>query len=166
MANWILSASYALHMIATVLWVGGLVFQAVFLLPLFTKPALDVSTRNNITLLQARFLPLAWLSLAVLLGTGLTQMAAHPQYEGLLAIQNRWSIAILAKHLSIVPMVAITAFQSLFLHPTLQREQLRAKSNPEQAVPKEALFTEKRLIVFNVILSMLVIILTAIARTS
>jgi uncharacterized membrane protein len=166
MGNWILSASYTLHMLATVLWVGGLVFQAIFLLPLLTKPSLDASSSRSISLMQTRFLPLAWLSLAVLFGTGLTQMTAHPQYEGLLAIQNRWSIAILVKHLSILPMVAITAFQSLILHPRLQRELLRSKSNPERGKHQATITAEKRLVTVNVFFSVLVLILTAIARTS
>lgn len=166
MQDWILTVSYALHMIATVLWVGGLVFQAIFLLPFLTKEALDENSRSGLMLLQTRFQPLAWLSLAVLLGTGLTQMAAHPQYEGLLAVQNRWSLAILAKHLSILPMLAITAFQSLVLHPQLQREMLRSTRSGSPPQTLAPLLRERQLILANTGLSVIVLILTAIARTS
>ena len=166
MPDWILSSSYALHMIATVLWIGGLVFQALYLLPILTRPALDEQARKTLSLLQTRFHPIAWLSLAVLLATGLTQMTAHPQYEGLLAIQNRWSIAMLAKHLSILPMAGLTAFQSFFLHPRLQRELLKAAHKQTAAQMIAVLAEERRLVVLNVILSGLVLILTAIARTS
>ncbi len=166
MQDWILSISYALHMSATVLWIGGLIFQAIFLLPFLTRESLDGNARNGLTLLQTRFQPLAWLSLAVLLGTGLTQMSAHPQYEGLLAVQNRWSIAILAKHLSILPMLGITTFQSFVLHPRLQREMLRSKhlaSAPQTLAP---LRREKQIVIVNAVLSIVVLIFTAIARTS
>lgn len=166
MPDWILSASYALHMIATVLWVGGLVFQAFYLLPILTRPDLDQQSLKTLSILPARFQPIAWLSLAVLLGTGLTQMTAHPQYEGLLAIQNRWSIAMLAKHLSILPMAAITAFQSFFLHPRLKRELLKAARKQTSPDTSAVLAEDKRLVILNVILSGLVLILTAIARTS
>jgi uncharacterized membrane protein len=164
---WLLSASYALHMLATVLWVGGLTFQSFFLLPLLTRESIDDSVlHNKLVRLQTRFQPIAWLSLAVLLGTGLTQMAAHPQYEGLLALRNRWSVAIFAKHLAILPMLGITAFQSFFLHPGLQRELLKKKNQDTQPHETVGLSAEQRLVLVNVVLSVLVLTLTAIARTS
>jgi uncharacterized membrane protein len=154
-------------MLATVLWVGGLIFQSLFLLPLLTREWIrDNILQIKLIKLVTRFQPLAWLSLAVLLGTGLTQMAAHPRYEGLLALTNRWSIAIFIKHLSILPMLAITAFQSFLLHPGLQRDLLKQKSMESDAEEPGKLQTEQRLVVVNVILSVLVLTLTAIARTS
>jgi uncharacterized membrane protein len=164
--DWILSASYTLHMLATVLWIGGLVFQAVFMLPFLTRKSLDENARSGLTLIQTRFQPLAWLSLAILLGTGLTQMTVHPQYEGLLAVENRWSLAILAKHLSILPMVGINAFQSFVLHPRLQREMLRSKRSGSSPQTRSHLLREKQLVLANSVLSVIVLTLTAIARTS
>ena len=38
-----------------------------------------------------------WLSLAVLVGTGMFQMSASPSYRGFLAINNPWSIALDSK---------------------------------------------------------------------
>jgi putative copper export protein len=166
MPGWILTISYALHMLATVLWIGGLLFQALFLLPLLSQEPLKTKTSLNLTLLQTRFQPLAWLSLAVLFGTGLTQMAAHPQYEGLLAIRNQWSIALFAKHLSILPMLAITAFQSFVLHPRLERDMLKASRPSFQSNSSTTLRTEKRLIAVNTLFSIVILVLTALARTS
>lgn len=167
MPAWLLSVSYALHMLATVLWVGGLIFQSLFLLPLLTRGSIrDSKLQIKLIKLLTRFQPLAWLSLAVLLGTGLTQMAAHPRYEGLLALTNRWSIAIFIKHLMILPMLGITAFQSFLLHPSLQRELLKKKSLETNAGDPGELRIEQRLVAVNVILSVLVLTLTAIARTS
>ncbi|MDF1499071.1 MAG: CopD family protein [Anaerolineales bacterium] len=166
MPDWVLTTSYALHMLATVLWIGGLIFQALFLLPLLTQDPLDTTAKNNLSMLQTRFQPLAWLSLAVLFGTGLTQMAAHPQYEGLLTVQNRWSLAILAKHLSILPMLAVTGFQSFVLHPRLQRELLRSRSAGAGPILLRSLRSERRLVVLNAFFSIAVLIFTAFARTS
>jgi uncharacterized membrane protein len=166
MPDWILSVAYTLHMLATVLWVGGLVFQSLFLLPMLTSNSLEFGARDKLTFLQTRFQPIAWLCLAILFGTGLTQMTGHPQYEGLLAIQNRWSVAILIKHLSIVPMLGITAFQSFFLHPGLQRELLKAKHADTSHGASKALRTERQLVMTNVLFSIIVLALTAIARTS
>src|SRR5436190_9397084 len=40
-----------------------------------------------------RFNPLAWISLAVLVASGLTQMSASKNYQGLLRIANPWAAA-------------------------------------------------------------------------
>lgn len=164
--DWILTASYFLHMLATALWVGGILFKAFILLPLISRKPSNGSEATSLLMLQSRFQPIVWLSLAILLGTGLTQMTAHPQYEGLLAVGNRWSVAIFVKHLSIVPMVVITAFQSFVLHPRLQRMQLRyTRSDPHPAAGG-AVHNERRLILTNALLSFVVLVFTALARTS
>lgn len=166
MPDWVLTSSYALHMLATVIWVGGLIFQALFLLPLLARNSLDRITAKNITTLLTRFQPVAWLSLAVLFGTGLTQMSRHPHYGGLLSVQNRWSLAIFAKHLAILPMLAITGFQTFVLHPRLQREILKSSRSDSSSTTFVSLKHERRLVAANSVLSIVVLILTALARTS
>ena len=111
MPGWVLSAAYWLHMAATVAWVGGLLFQAV-LLPGATRGLEPRARARFFDSLSRRFQPIAWLSLAVLVFTGLTQMAAHPRYAGLLVIEGRWAQAILAKHLAFGGMVLIAAVQT------------------------------------------------------
>jgi uncharacterized membrane protein len=81
----VLTAAYALHLAATVIWIGGLVFLAL-LLPTFLA-RLPAEERQDLqTAAHTRFRPLAWLCLAVFIGTGLTQMSARPKYEGLLVV--------------------------------------------------------------------------------
>ena len=84
MCGWILSAAYALHMAATVAWVGGLTFQSS---PASAPHAVAGAAGPRAGLYEAlarRFQPMAWLSLAVLIFTGLSQMAAHPATAGFL----------------------------------------------------------------------------------
>ena len=169
MPAWLLTAAYSLHMLATVTWVGGITFQAALLLPLALQPeAPPQELRKLLRSIRRRFQPLAWLSLAVLIGTGLTQMAANTHYEGLLVIENRWSVAILLKHLGIAVMVATMAYQSWVLYPQWARlELIHARSSSEEdRVGVEAFRREKRLVRVQLVLSALVLILTAIARTA
>jgi uncharacterized membrane protein len=167
MPNWVLTTSYAIHMLATVVWIGGLVFQAVFLLPA-TQSRLDTPQQLRLMIaLRRRFTPLAWLSLALLTATGLTQMAAHPSYEGVLAIGDRWSAAILAKHAAIILMVGVTAYQSLSLHPAYERLLLRQTRTEGTDINTDELDrSAQRYLWINLGLSALVLILTAVARTA
>ncbi|MGD8605580.1 MAG: CopD family protein [Anaerolineales bacterium] len=167
MPTWVLTAAYAIHMLATVVWVGGLAFQAVFLLPA-TQSRLELPQQMRLmAALRRRFTPLAWLSLALLTATGLTQMVAHPSYQGMLAIGNRWSVAIFAKHLTILLMVGATAYQSLSLHPAYERLLLLQSKVEASALDTSQLDRSgRRLLWINLGLSALVLILTAAARTS
>src|SRR6185295_511102 len=108
MPTWVLALSFWLHMLATIVWVGGLALMALVVWPgaravLGPGPELAALIRR----LQTRFGLMAWGSLAVLTATGLTQMVANKNYSGVLVIDNPWALALLVKHLSIGAMILI-----------------------------------------------------------
>ena len=159
----VLSLVYAVHMLATVVWIGGLIYQSAFLLPAiqsFPNPGLLLER------LRTRFQPIAWLSLAALVGTGLIQMATHPQYGGLLAIENTWAKAILLKHIAIIGMVVTGAYQSFVLYPKITRSLLIEKHEGDGREGGKSMSTDTLLVRVNVLLSLIVLLLTAIARTA
>ena len=160
----VLSLAYALHMLATTIWIGGLLYQSLFLLPeirRINKPEISLALLER---LRSRFQPAAWLSLAVLIGTGMIQMAANPHYTGILVIGNTWAKVIFFKHLAIGFMIVIAAYQSFSLYPRLTRAiilQMRSKDNLEEA---QSLGPDQGLLRLNIILSIIVLLLTSIAR--
>jgi uncharacterized membrane protein len=107
---WALSLAFWLHMLATVVWIGGLVAVVVLVLPAAQKTLQLDDYATFLGNLQRRLDPLAWLSLAVLLATGLFQMSANPNYEGFLSISNRWAASMLIKHILFIGMIAISAY--------------------------------------------------------
>src|SRR3989304_4125630 len=114
---WALSLAYWLHMLATILWIGGLSAVVLLVLPA-ARQGLEVGQYARLLdKIQRRLDPLGWLSLAVLLGTGLFQMSANPHYTGLLTISNRWAVAILIKHLVFLVMIAVSAYLTWGLFP-------------------------------------------------
>jgi uncharacterized membrane protein len=154
-------------MAATIVWIGGVFFQAAILIPLLSKaPATDDQTRI-LEAVRRRFNPLAWLSLAVLITTGLTQMSASPNYRGFLTIANLWSVAILTKHLIIGLMIAVSLYQSWVLDPQLSRSAL-ARAVGSDAGPDPAPLQARQAlsIRLNLVLGILVLALTAVARTA
>jgi uncharacterized membrane protein len=161
----LLALSYWLHMVATIVWVGGLAMMALVAWPGARKvlgpgPQLGALFSDW----QKRFNPLAWLSLAVLIGTGLTQMTANKNYAGLLTIANPWAGAILAKHIAIAGMIAMGAYMNWSLQPALARLALleaRGKSVPEVETLRRREMVLTRL---NLGCAILVLALTAIAR--
>ena len=165
MPTWVLALAYWLHMIASVVWVGGLALMALVVWPgaravLGPGPELaDFFGR-----LQRRFEPLAWLSLGVLTATGLTQMAAHPKYDGLLSLSNAWTVAILAKHVAVGGMVLIGVYMQYSLHPALGRlVVLEAHGRAAPHLPALR-HREQRLTRLNVLCGVIVLGFTAVAR--
>jgi uncharacterized membrane protein len=161
----VLALSYWLHMIATIVWVGGLAMMALVAWPGARKvlgPGPQLSAL--ISDWRRRFNPLAWLSLAILTVTGLTQMSANDNYEGFLAISNRWAAAILAKHIAIGAMVLIGAYMNWSLQPALARLALLEARGQSPAEAEALRLHELNLTRLNLACGVLVLALTAVAR--
>jgi uncharacterized membrane protein len=165
---WALTIAYWLHMLATVAWIGGLTALAVFVLPAASRTLQPEAYAGLLAAIQRRFDPLAWFSLAVLIGTGMFQMSANPNYSGFLAIDNTWAAAILAKHLVIFGMTGLSAYLTWVLLPKARRMALLRSRRPETNSPDaQRLETQEvRLLQLNLILGIVVLALTAIARAA
>lgn len=153
----ILAVSYFFHLIATVVWLGGL---AVYVLLIFPEGALlPDALRARI---RKRFLPLTNFSLVVLIFTGLTQMVGDPNYDGVLQFTNTWSLVILFKHVVIVGMLIAGGLIQWGIMPTLDRQSLLAqKGKQDDALIARLHEREVRLTWINVLLGALVLALTA-----
>lgn len=166
MPTWVLTAAYAFHMAATVVWIGGLFFQSVILSRVVVTLPNLADQAAFFRSVRRRFDPLAWLSLATLVVTGLVQMSAHPQYRGILAVDNPWAAAILAKHFVIAVMVCLAAYQTWVLQPAQERLLLKGREQAESSAHGRLLAGQQRLTHLSLACSLLVLALTALARTS
>ena len=161
----LLAPSLFLHLLATVVWLGGL-----FLLTLLVWPEARRSLADNperyrlLERLQRRFQPFSWLSIVVLLVTGLYQMTVNPHYEGMLQFNNSWSRAILLKHLAMAGMVVCGILLQWRVVPALRRvgwllDQGRCDAGEWQRLRRQ----ELRLARMSVALGLLVLLFTALA---
>ncbi|TFH34349.1 MAG: hypothetical protein E4G99_09680 [Anaerolineales bacterium] len=166
MPLWALSSVYALHMLATVVWIGGILYQSLFLLPVIRSTKEPAAALTLLERLRQRFQPAAWLSLAVLIVTGLIQMVANSNYQGFLAFENTWARAILIKHIALGVMILLATYQSFILYPRLTRSLLLQSHGKDLQPPFEKIGVEALLIHLNVLLSIIVLLLTSIARAA
>jgi uncharacterized membrane protein len=163
---WALSIAYWFHMLATILWIGGLAALSLIVLPA-AHNALDPNTYAEfLTALQKRLDPLGWFSVIVLLASGMLQMSSNPNYEGFLSIGGLWAGSILGKHILFGVMVLLSGYLTWGLLPALKRAALlkaRGKASPEIEKLRKR---EILLLRLNLILGVLVLLLTAIARSA
>jgi uncharacterized membrane protein len=164
--DWALTLIYWTHMTATVIWIGGLTILLFLVLPLARKSLAPPDQLALLTQLQARFDPISWLCLILLVATGMFQMSASPNYEGFLSISNRWSLAILVKHLVFFGMIAVNAVITWSILPGMQRAALKRQKGLEASEEPGLQQQELRLLRVNFALGILILGLTALARIS
>ncbi len=167
MPIWALSFSYWIHMIATVIWLGGLITVTFVLLPFIQKKMAGEEKERILSSLQNYLNPLGWLCLFILVGTGMFQMSAHPSYQGFLAIDNDWAVALFIKHIFIILMVITMGYLTWFVLPGLKRIALKQKLGKEIDHFEVLRYrNQERFILWtNSILAILVLIFTAWARS-
>ena len=162
----ILLVSFWLHMLATVAWIGGLAAVVFFIMPLASRMQDAETYAQTLTAVNQRLDVVGWLSLVVLVASGLFQMSANPNYEGFLAITNAWARAILIKHIVFFGMIAVSAYLTWGITPGLKRVALKKARSLEAPEETELLKRATRLIYLNLILGVIILVFTALARVA
>lgn len=162
--DWALLISFWLHMLATVAWLGGLAALALFVFPSMRRTLAAKEFATWASALNRRLDPIGWFSLGILTFTGLLQMDGNANYEGFLNISNPWSVAICLKHIVFLGMIAVSAVLTWSVAPALSRAALlQARGKPGGEVDK-VLRRFQSLIALNLLLGLLVLAFTALAR--
>lgn len=162
MEFWILAFSYWIHLLATVVWLGGMALLAMVALPALRRGTL---AENQWFEMQRRFLPWADASLVLLLFTGFVQMTNDPNYNGFLAVDSVWAWAILLKHIAFAGMVVIMAYVQFILYPGMARLRLAGEKRPSLAEAEQAKLSqrERLMLRLNLGCALLVLLFTAVA---
>jgi len=157
---------YALHFLATVVWIGGLATLVWLVIPAAQNRLEPAAFADLLTHIQRRLDPLGWLCLSVLAATGMFQLSANPHYTGFLSISSSWAVAILLKHGVVALMAATSGYMTWGLLPALRRSALRQASGVSS--PELTLLQRRniRLLRANLALAVVVLLLTAVARAA
>ncbi len=166
MPSWALAVAFWLHMLATVAWIGGLFVLSLLVLPAARRSLPIAEQTALLEAIQRRLDPLAWFSLALLVATGLFQMSANPNYEGFLAVRNPWAVAILIKHLFVGGMVVVGAVQTWGVLPALRRAMLLQQKRGSARNVDGPRRRQESLLRLNLVLAIIVLALTALARAA
>jgi uncharacterized membrane protein len=173
MSSTVLAILYAVHLLAAVVWIGGLLIFAVVVIPGTRRALNDASVVNGSTdgvaeaiasELDRRFMPLANLSLVVLIATGMFQMSVDENYGGFLQLNNSWAWAMLFKHVAVVGLAVIAGYVALALEPERRRLQTLAMANrPDVEAGHQLTRRRARLATLNLVCGLLTLLFTAVA---
>jgi uncharacterized membrane protein len=163
----ILAVSLFFHLLATTIWVGGLLITSLMVWP-EARHTLQGSNSlySFLSRMRQRFTPWGHFSLVVLIVTGLFQMSLDENYSGFLNFSNTWSVVILFKHIAIGGMIASGAILQYAVFPALERTTLRLQHTKDGIEEWETLRRrEINLTRLNLILGLLVLAFSAWAVT-
>ncbi len=167
--DWLLALSFFLHMVATVVWLGGLALLTLLVWPearaLLARSDQSGALLDFLDRLRKRFNPLANLSLVVLIVTGLFQMDKNPHYDGLMQLTNDWTRAILLKHVAVLGMMIIGAVMQWVIVPALERATLLVRLGKDAPDLERLRRRERQLTALNFALGMIVLLFTAVATS-
>jgi uncharacterized membrane protein len=164
---WALTLAYWLHMLSTVMWIGGLTALVLLVIPAAQRTLDEPAYLALLQNLQRRLDPLGWFCLVMLSATGMFQMSASPAYGGFLAIDTVWATAILLKHIAFLAMIGVSAYFTWGLLPTLRRLALQMSQGKGSPAEQERLQRRNTLLLrLNLGLSVVILALTALARAA
>ena len=167
MSDVLLAISFFLHLVATIVWLGGLLFMIVIVWPetrtLIAKQDQSGALLVLLDRLRKRFYPLANLSLVVLIVTGFFQLGKNPHYDGLLQFTNDWTRAILLKHVAILGMLVAGVLLQWRVMPALDRANLLVRRGKEAPDLERLQRRERQLLAVSCILGIVVLFFTAVA---
>lgn len=163
----LLAVSYFFHLIATVVWLGGLALFVLMVWPEVRRVLSDSPVLYALlNRLRKRFYPLTNYSLLVLIVTGMFQMPSDPHYDGFLTFANDWSTLIVLKHVGVVGMVICGLVIQYSIVPSLERTSLLLEHGKADSAEYERLRRrEVRLTWANIVLALGVLACTAWATS-
>lgn len=114
----ILAASHWAHLIATVIWIGGIIFILFVAMP-SVKQVLRSESGKLMGEISKRFTPIANYSIIFLLVTGIILTVLNKQLSEIESVRNNWTLFLIVKHVLILGMLVVHFYRGLILAPKI-----------------------------------------------
>ena len=117
-----------LHLIATVLWIGGIAFILFIALP-SAKQIMGSDAGKLMGVISKRFTLVANCSIALLVLTGAAMAVLNNRFSSSAILENNWFIILVVKHILVFTMIVIHFYRGWILSPRI----IRTGAGPKQA---------------------------------
>ncbi len=156
----VLALSHLFHLLATVVWVGGIAMTLFVILP-GTKTALESAPMVNSVMKEIAklFTPMANISIPILIGTGIIIFYYDKNFTTYLDLKNLWNVMIALKHLLVAIMIIIHFYRGLILNPKIEKFSSQPNEKQSSRLKKISLDLVKT----NFALGIIVLLLTAVS---
>ncbi len=156
---WILALSHFIHVIGTIVWIGGILMTLFVILPssqtaLESLPIVGKLMKE----ISKRFTPMANVSIILIIVTGIIMYLYDKNYTFFSDLENRWNMLIALKHVFIATMIIIHFYRGLILNPKIERFSSQPNEKQTSKLKKISL----DLVKINFALGIIVLLLTAV----
>ena len=154
------SLSHFLHILGTVVWIGGIFMVILVILP-SAKASLEATPMIGRLMKEVtqRFTLLANISIFVLICTGVIIFYYDKNYTSILNQKNTWNVVISIKLLLVAVMVIIHFYRGLILNPKIAKSSTQANETQTTRLKKFSLDLVKT----NFALGIIVLMLAAVS---
>ena len=105
-----------LHDLFTVVWIGGLITLGVIVMPSARKVVgAGPQLKQLMDTIRRRLSVLVYVSIVVLMVTGMLMANRSPAFQGLFNFGNAYSTVLTVKHILVLVMVGLALYRSLVL---------------------------------------------------
>ncbi len=155
----ILSASYFLHFLATVVWIGGIIMILLVILP-SAKTSLESAPMISGLMkeITKHFTPMANISIFILVVTGIVIAFYNKNFTNILDFNNRWNLVMFLKHIFVALMIIIHFYRGLILNPKIGKLSLQVDESKIAKLRKYSLDLVKA----NLALGLVVLVVSGI----
>lgn len=150
------------HLLATVVWIGGIFMILLVILP-GAKASLDSAPMISGLMreITKRFTPMANISIVVLIVSGIVAACYDTNSKNILDFRNYWNQMMILKHVFVASMIIIHFYRGLVLNPKIARLSAELEESGIAKLKKYSL----NLVWINFLLGLAVLILSAIIST-
>jgi putative copper resistance protein D len=113
------------HLVAAVVWIGGMMFLTLVLVPVMKTGAAGGQLRTLFRPVALRFRGVVWVSIGALVSTGLVLMSQRVASFGDL---HTWPFLLKLKLCLVAAMIGVTLIHDFWLGPLVSR-QMAARQN-------------------------------------
>ncbi len=146
------SAVNFLHLFATVAWFGTMTANAIILLPSMRNILKETTAGNLLGIVLKRFGIIVYISIGVLVITGIEMIRINENSMGFMQFKNLWSTISSIKHILMIILIILVIYSFEGLSKNVVRLLIRGPS-PELAN------LQKRQVIFSYICLFLVLII-------
>ncbi len=124
-------ACYWIHLVAAVLWIGGIIFIIFIAIP-SSRQVLGAESGKLMGEISKRFTPLANYSIILLFVSGIVLAGLNKQFSGVRILESNWTMALILKLVLFFSMTAIHFYRGLVLVPKIMRTATRTEKTALQ----------------------------------
>ncbi len=126
-----------LHIMATVVWIGGMFTNMVILRPVLAKTLAPADAGRFMGALMKRFRAVVYASIVLLGVTGIPLKIINENYVSIINFENSWEIVSFVKHVCYGILVLLAVYMFEVLTPRMGRLAAKGPSPEMKALQKQ-----------------------------